>query len=311
MKGSVKVSVIMSVYLRECDRKDWMEMAVESILGQSLRNLEFLIYDDGSEEDMGDFLRKLAQRDSRIRYLKGTGNRGIAYGLNRCIQEAAGQYIARMDADDISLPGRLERQIEFLETHPEYDYVGCAAGLIDEQHLWGSRRMPKIPSKKDFRSFSPFIHPSVVFRKSVFITYGMYVSAEHMRRCEDYELFMRLHSFGCYGYNLQEELFWYREYKEGYQKRTFCHRAEEARLRRWGFAALGLTGIISWLYRYKPFAVGVLPECVYRIWKQYQAWAREERMWNRERVNGINSEIENGRGISRSLAAVQERFWRR
>ena len=118
MKKSVKVSVIMSVY----NPGDFSQvrLAVESILDQTLEDLEFLIYDDGSDQETGKLLLELAGKDDRIRLLGGAENKGIAAGLNVCIRQSRGEYIARMDADDISLPRRLERQAEFLSSHPEY-----------------------------------------------------------------------------------------------------------------------------------------------------------------------------------------------
>ena len=148
---SVKVSVIMSVY--DPHPFSQLEKAVESVMGQTLTEWELLIYNDGSHEEYRERIMRLAGRDPRIRYLEGRANRGIAYGLNQCIRHAEGKFLARMDADDVSLPERLERQTEFLERHPEYDYVGCSAFLIGGEEIWGARAMPERPEKEDFLQF--------------------------------------------------------------------------------------------------------------------------------------------------------------
>lgn len=264
-----KVSVIMSVYNPKPFSQ--LETAARSILEQSERDWELLIYDDGSSEEWKERIKSLEMLDSRIRCLEGKENRGIAYGLNQCIQEAEGEYIARMDGDDISLPDRLKEQADFLDEHKEYEFVGCSAFLIGEDGVWGVREMPEIPKKESFLSSSPYIHPSVMFRKSVFEKHGYYHVSDETKRCEDYELFMRLHIFGCRGYNLQKKLFCYREDKGSYRKRRLCYRIDEIRLRRLGFAALGLNGAKAWMYRYKPLAVWMIPGIIYRGLKRCQA----------------------------------------
>ena len=143
-------------------------------MDQSFNDFEFLIYDDGSDEECRRFIEEIGQLDSRIRILRGEENRGIAYGLNACIRAAKGAYLARMDGDDISLPHRLEVQKAFLDVNPEFDYVGSAAALLEGEKLWGMRRLADIPQKEDFLSFSPYIHPSVMFRREIFEKYGLY-----------------------------------------------------------------------------------------------------------------------------------------
>ena len=119
-----KVSVIMSVYNPKPFSQ--LETAVRSILEQSERDWELLIYDDGSSEEWKERIKSLEMLDSRIRCLEGRKTRYCLW-LNQCIQEAEGEYIARMDGDDISLPDRLKEQVHFLDEHKEYEFVGCSA----------------------------------------------------------------------------------------------------------------------------------------------------------------------------------------
>lgn len=237
---------------------------MDSILDQSFKDFEFLIYDDGSDEECRRFMEELGQLDPRIRILRGEENRGIAYGLNACIRAAKGEYLARMDGDDISLHHRLEIQTAFLDENMQFDYVGSAASLLEGEKLWGMRRLASIPQKENFLSFSPYIHPSVMFRREVFEKYGLYNTSDLCRRCEDYELFIRLHRAGSYGCNLEKILLCYREEKNSYKKRTFQSRRREARLRRQSFPALGLRGFRAELYKYKPYGAVVIPKGIYR-----------------------------------------------
>lgn len=249
---------------------NWLKEAVDSILNQTFEDFEFLIYDDGSEGECRKEVAELEKRDARIRVLRGEENRGIAYGLNQCIRQARGKYLARMDGDDISLPRRLELQAAFLDTYPEYDYTGSGAALLEQGKLWGIRQMPELPRKEDFLSFSPYIHPSVMFRREVFEKYGLYDTSDLCRRCEDYELFIRLHIAGSQGYNLKEILLHYREEKSSYKKRSFQSRRREARLRRQTFPALGLLGFRAQCCKYKPYGAALLPLTLYRQIKRYR-----------------------------------------
>lgn len=241
---------------------------MDSVLNQSFKDFEFLIYDDGSDGECRQVIEEIGRQDSRIRILRGEQNRGNAFGLNQCILEAKGQYLARMDGDDLCLPRRLEVQAAFLDRNPQFDYVGSAAGLLEGETLWGIRKMVPIPRKENFLPFSPFIHPSVMFRKDIFEKYGFYNTSELCRRCEDYELFIRLYREGSYGCNLEEILLYYREEKDSYKKRTLESFRREAKLRRQIFPSLGLTGIRTEWYKYKPYGTAVLPKGIYRQLKR-------------------------------------------
>ena len=174
------VSVIMGVY------NQWNEAvlreAVNSILNQTYKDLEFIIWDDGSHPDAAKLVQNLAGLDDRIIVAGTEQNRGLAYSLNECIRLARGKYIARMDADDISLPERIAKQVSFLENNPEYSWCGCNTSLFDENGVWGVRRMPEKPEEKDYLRFSPFVHPSVMFRAMVFDENEGYLEAEETDR---------------------------------------------------------------------------------------------------------------------------------
>ena len=256
-----------------------MERSVRSILDQTLSDLEFLIYDDGSEREDAEVLDKLQGLDRRIRLLRGDGNQGLSHGLNICIRQAKGKYLARMDADDDCLPERLERQVEFLEQHPKFAFAGCGALLFGKEGIWGKRRMKEQPDAKDFLKYSPYIHPSVVFRREVFLNqkgelFRAYDTSQGIGRSEDYELFMRLHREGCFGYNLQEELFLYREDDSGYRKRKFSFRLKECRVRYAGFQKMGIPFPRRLPASIKPLLLGMLPVRLYGWHKQRTASLR-------------------------------------
>ena len=253
-KENVRVSVLMSVYNPKNSRH--LFQAVRSIISQTFTDWEMILYDDGSAKTYGSMIRKAASMDQRIRYIREEKNKGLAHALNAGLALAKGKYIARMDSDDISKPERLRKLYDFLECHSEYQWAGSNTELINSDGRWGARKMPEIPAAKDFLGYSPYIHPSVMFRREVLLSCGGY---KEIRRGEDYELFMRLHSQGMQGYNLQENLFQYREDADTYGHRKYRYQIEEVGIRCRGFQRLGVLNPLTVPYVLKPLIVGMMP----------------------------------------------------
>lgn len=251
------ISVIMGVY-NQWDRES-LRQAVYSILEQTFTEWEFIIYDDGSLPEAAAYIRELKGLDPRIVLIGREENHGLAFSLNACIDRARGKYIARMDADDIADPERLQVQFNFMEHHPEYAWCGCNTRLFDENGIWGCRRMPEQPKYRDYLKYSPYVHPTVMYRREIFEQDGGYRAGEETLRCEDYEIFMRLRRHGLKGYNIQQFLFSYREDKESFRKRKMKYRINEAKLRYRNFKAMKILFPIGWLYVIRPVAAGLLP----------------------------------------------------
>ena len=177
------VSVVMPVYNEE----RYLPQAIESILGQTYQDIEVIIVNDGSSDRSEDII--LSYHDPRIRYVK-QDNRGLAVSLNHGLSLARGEYIARMDADDVSFPLRLERQVSFLENNAAYVLVGTWAEIWSEEQK--TRRIHKHPSSdallRTFLLFdNPFVHSSVMFRTEVARRIGGYAAGDTGRFAEDYE----------------------------------------------------------------------------------------------------------------------------
>lgn len=254
------VSVIMGVY-NQWDEKV-LKDAVNSILKQTLRDFEFIIWDDGSYPEAAKIVHNLTRLDERIIVAGKDENRGLAFSLNECIRLAKGKYIARMDADDISLPCRLEKQVDFLEKHPEYGWCGTNTDLFDENGVWGFRPMPEIPQMIDYFHYSPYIHPSVMFRSLLFDEDNGYLATQETLRCEDYEIFMNLVERGQKGYNLQETLFRYRETRDSYRKRKVRFRINEAKTRYRNYRKLNILFPVGWMYVLRPILACLIPPVV-------------------------------------------------
>lgn len=182
-----KVSVIMSAYNEE----DSIARAIESILNQTYKNFEFIIINDGSTDRTEKIIKEYQNKDKRI-HLISKENTGLADSLNIGIKNSSGEYIARMDADDISDEKRLEIQVEFLDNNPEIALVGSWCYLID---LANNKKIECRPptSDKEIRRYmqkdNPFIHSSIMMRRSVIEETGGY---ELIKGMEDYELWIRI-----------------------------------------------------------------------------------------------------------------------
>ena len=270
------ISVIMGVY------NQWdieaLKRAVNSVLAQSRPDFEFIIWNDGSEQWVADELRKLCVLDKRIILAGRDENKGLAFSLNECIKLARGKYIARMDADDECLPTRFAKQVEFLDSNPEYAWCGTCAELFDEKGVWGYRHMPENPGVKDYYRYSPYIHPSVMFRRDVFDKNTGYLEEEETYKCEDYEIFMRLMQKGLKGYNIQEPLFRYHESYASYRLRKPCYRVSEAKVRFVNYRKMGILFPFGWIYVLRPLVGCVLPGFVIGLCKRTEGRiARAER----------------------------------
>ena len=252
-----KISVIMGVY-NQFDEGQ-LHAAVKSVLNQTETDLEFIIYNDGSTKEVTESINRLKELDDRIVILDAKENNGLAFSLNVCIEKARGKYIARMDADDISYSERFKEQVVFLENHPEYHWCGTNAVLFDENGDWGERIMPEVPTKEDFLKFSPYIHPSVMYRRELFLEAGGYKVDEETLRCEDYEIFMRFHNQGYRGYNIQQKLFAYRENRASYSKRKIKYRINEAKIRYRNFKEMGMLTPKGWIHVARPLVGIIVP----------------------------------------------------
>lgn len=184
------VTVLMPLYNGAC----YVQAAVESILRQTWHNFELLIIDDGSNDAGPEIIHSI--RDDRIVFLRNSENMGVAATLNRGLAVARGRYIARMDADDMSVPDRLQRQVDFMEAHPE---VGISGGWVRFFGFGASTTLRPPCDMKLLRCYAlfenPFCHMTVIMRKSMMQKHNLLYNG-HYSRSEDYELWSRaIHCF--------------------------------------------------------------------------------------------------------------------
>ncbi len=193
----------MPVYNGQTYLKD----AIDSVLSQSFGDFELLIINDGSTDDTERIIKSYS--DERIKYFNFDHN-GLVASLNFGLKNANGEFIARMDADDICLPERLEKQLKFFEHNYEYVLVGSRAVKIDQfGEVVGELDYPPL-EWKDIKKYSllhnPFIHPSIMFRKSILDIVGEY---REFKGADDYEFWTRIiYKYPCA--NIAEPLLKYR-----------------------------------------------------------------------------------------------------
>jgi glycosyltransferase involved in cell wall biosynthesis len=188
----------------------YFRLAVRSLLTQTFRDWELLIVEDPSEQSAQALLADVD--DARLRHIAHERRTNFVTQLNRGLAEARGDWVARLDADDIAAPERLQMQVEFLQAHPEIAVVGSQIRIIDAagQPL-GYRAYPLEHERivASFRRFNALAHPSVLFRKELVLKVGGYQRPEY-HPAEDYELWSRMAVHGLRFANLPEALLDYR-----------------------------------------------------------------------------------------------------
>ena len=180
--------------LLPCHRADdYLRIAIDSILQQSLRGLELLLITDARLRGQEEAVLRLTQGDPRVRLVPSLLVGGLAAGLNLGVSEAQGEYIARMDGDDISLPQRLATQADYLDAHPDIAVVGCRLEMMDEHGTPLKRRYPFYETDREIRAVlplrNPMPHPGLMFRRETLLAVGGY---KYAHSAEDWELFLRI-----------------------------------------------------------------------------------------------------------------------
>ncbi|MEP6465884.1 MAG: glycosyltransferase [Parafilimonas sp.] len=188
-----EVTPLVSVVIPCFNAEKFVEAAVRSIMQQSYTNLEIITIDDCSTDNTLSILKKLSLKDARIVLLTNEKNLGIVSTLNKGIHTARGKYIARMDADDISVAERISMQVQYLEANNNVAMCGANYIMIDEKgNKTGSLKFPQHDEniKAELLFYCPFCHPTVMMRKDIFNTIDVY--QQSLVPAEDYELWIRV-----------------------------------------------------------------------------------------------------------------------
>lgn len=249
------VSIIMATY--NCAKT--LRASLESILKQTYSDWEFIICDDCSTDQTYSILEEYKDKyPEKFVILKNEKNSKLSYSLNRCLKVAKGTFIARMDADDESIPERLEVQVDFLKKHLEYSVVGSAMTPIDERGEKPVRYAKEIPTARDMLSRSPFFHATILMRKEAYEKVDGYTVSKRTVRAQDYDMWFRFFALGLKGYNLQKSLYIVLEDAQAIKRRTFKTRCYEVQTKIKGYRLLHYPWYL-YIFAFKPILAALTP----------------------------------------------------
>ena len=211
------ISTLMPVY--NCE--ETIYEAVYCIINQTYTDWELIIYDDASTDGTYKKAQELAEKDNRIRLFKNDYNLTLAPTLNKCLKKAKGDYIARMDGDDLCAQDRLEKEVIFLENNPQYSLVSCQMELFDDYGVYKTIEYKLTPQKEDFVRASQICHAGCMMRKCVLEELNGYDVSKEKERIEDYDLWVRMYEAGYKAYNLQEVLYSMRDDRNAIKRKKF------------------------------------------------------------------------------------------
>ena len=255
-----KVTVIMGIY--NC--ADTLDAALDSLLSQTFTDWDIVMCDDGSNDATYEVAsRYCTAHPTKMTLLKNTQNMGLNYTLNRCLSVAAGEYIARQDGDDISMPTRFEKEVAILDTSPDIAIVSTAMTYFDESGTWGQNHPTEFPKRENFIAGAPFCHAPCMVKREAYQTVNGYTEDPHYLRVEDYDLWIKMYAAGFRGQNITEPLYAMRDDRNAYSRRKFKYRINEFRVHIKAARLLHLS-LKAYIYAFRPLAVGLMPECIYK-----------------------------------------------
>lgn len=268
------ISVIMGIY--NCEGT--LAEAVDSILAQTYTNWQLVMCDDCSTDGTYALAKSYADRfPDRIILVRNERNMRLSFSLNHCLEYAAGEYVARMDGDDVSVPERFEKELAFLAAHTELDLVGCAMRRFDAEGLHDVCYAVDKPDYYTLRRAIPYHHATILCHRRVYDTLGGYTVSERTMRGQDYDLWFRFYHAGFNGDNLKEALYLVREDAAAVRRRTFKVRWNGFLISCYGYKLLGYPK--RWLIR--P-AIGMAvksltPYFVVDLYRKHQAKSSERK----------------------------------
>lgn len=244
---SDKISVIMACY--NCEKT--LNKAIESIIAQTYSDWVMICCDDGSTDNtlriLNDYKNKYPDK---FVVLHNEQNKKLAYSLNRCLEYVDTEYVARMDADDESMPERFEKQIRLLNDHPEC--IVCGTRILFFNDFTGKEHISdnmETPDRFTLHRLTPFNHATIMCRKEMYDVLDGYLDIKTTVRCEDQDLWYRFFDKGLAGKNLMEPLY------KIHENKSLVYRV--TRRNRWNVFLTSIRGYkllkYPWYWYWKPF----------------------------------------------------------
>lgn len=245
----------MSVYNGEA----FLEETIKSVLSQTFADFEFVIVNDGSNDKSLEIINQFITDDNRIKLINNPKNIGLTKSLNVGIANSAGEYIARLDAGDICYPDRFEKQVNFLDHNKDVGLVGSWAYVVDEKRK--KLKELKYPTddtkiKNDLIKYNPFVHSSIIFRKSMATQVGFY--NDDYFYAQDYELYFKFFPVTKFA-NIPLTLVEYRRYSKSItstknrEQVLFANKARKYAIQK------GFYNRIYYIYVFKNYLISLIP----------------------------------------------------
>ena len=236
-----RISVIMGIY--NC--ASTLQEALDSLYAQTEQDFKSILCDDGSKDDTLKIAEDNARQHENVVVIKNERNMGLNYTLNHCLKYVDTEYVARMDGDDLSIPTLFEKEIKFLDEHPEYAVVSAPMIYFDENgdFRWGKGKGEV--TAKDFVHGTPICHAPCMARTKVFNEVGGYSVDNRLLRVEDYHLWFKIFAAGYKLFMLDECLYKMRDDRNAVARRNWLTRRNEAYVKHIGYKMIGL----PWWYQ--------------------------------------------------------------
>lgn len=203
--------------------------ALDSLLAQTYQGFKVIMCDDGSKDNTIEVAQSYVDRfPEKFILLRNNRNMGLNYTLNHCLEYVDTDYVARMDGDDLSMPTRFEKELEFLESHPEYSFVSSPMIYFDNKGEFRRGKGGYTPQNGvDFLNGRTFCHAPVMMRREAYDAVHGYTVSKYLLRLEDQHLWLKLYKKGYKGYNLSECLYMMRDDRNATARRDFITRRNE------------------------------------------------------------------------------------
>ena len=240
-----------------------LQEALDSLYVQTYQGFKIILCDDGLKDDTLKIAEENAKKHENVIVIKNEHNMGLNYTLNHCLEYADTEFCARMDGDDTCHPTRFEKEIKFLDEHPEYAIVSTTMHHFDEMGIFRTGMASGEPKPSDYPKGVPFNHAPCMIRTSAYKTVGGYSVSGKLLRQEDYHLWLKMYEKGFRGYMLNEPLYNMRDDRNAYARRNWISRRNEAYVK---YLACKMLNLPFWYYMYclKPIILYIMPQWFYK-----------------------------------------------
>lgn len=244
--------------------------SLDSLLNQTFQDFDVIICDDGSTDNSYQIAEQYCvEYPGKFILLRNKINMGLNYSLNRCLADANGKYIARMDGDDISLSNRFETEVKYLENNPKIAIVSSSMIHFDEKGDWGISTRKSYPQLNDLVKGTPFAHAACMVRREAYLAVDGYSVDSKLLRVEDYHLWFKMYKNGYRGVNLFEPLYKMRDDSNAIGRRNMRARMNELYVKYIIINTFNLPKS-NYINLLKPIILFCMPKSLYRVIRKKQ-----------------------------------------